>query len=75
MMSKRDDIEDLKRRVTLLEQRVVELMATVARLKEPSLKSYKEIQQDWYARHGDMVKCPPDKGPVPFAHPRRGVPE
>lgn len=46
----------LANRVESLEQQVVAL----SRDKADVLKSYKQIQEDWYARHGDMVRSPPD---------------
>jgi hypothetical protein len=51
-------------RCGLLEDQVKILQDQVAQLlssrPDNAMKSYKQIQEDWYARHSDMAKSPPD---------------
>ena len=77
-MTKREEIDQLKNdlsilacRVETLQRQIVSMLSEVAKSKQDnSLKSYKQIQADWFARHGDLVKCPPEKKPPkPYAHP------
>lgn len=71
-------------RVETLEAQAVTLLEIAARQKEKEsgAKSYKEIQDDWNNRYNTISDAGSallprqsrfDKGPEPFAHPRRGV--
>jgi hypothetical protein len=58
-MTKAERILDLERRVRLLEERVVDLMASAHHHHQlGGLKSYKEIQDEWAARNCQQI--PPD---------------